>query len=88
MRGQPHVVAEPLAVPLAVPDPEAVDELLLLLEIWGPMENDGDVAKMSVMLLWGTAQPRSGPMWHGILTRCSRRGACNRPGPGPGRHSE
>jgi hypothetical protein len=55
MRGQPHVVAEPLAVPLAVPDPEAVDELLLLLEIWGPMENDGDVAKMSVMLLCKTS---------------------------------
>jgi hypothetical protein len=83
MREQPYVVLEPPAVPLAVPDPEAVEELLLLVESVAPMENDGDIAKMSGMLLWYTDQSQAGRMWHGVLTRRSREGAYIRHGPGP-----
>jgi hypothetical protein len=45
------VVLELPAVPLIVPEPETVDDLLLLVESAAPMQNDSNVAKRSVMLL-------------------------------------
>jgi hypothetical protein len=59
VRGEPHVVLEPPAVPLTVPEPEAAKELLLLVESAAPRKNDRNVAKRSVMLLCDMAQSRA-----------------------------
>jgi hypothetical protein len=58
-RGEPHVVFELPAVPLTVPEPEAVEELLLLVESAAPMNNGSNVADMPVMVLCDMAQSRS-----------------------------
>jgi hypothetical protein len=58
-RGEPHVVFELPAVPPMVPEPEAVEELLLLVESVAPIENDNNVANMPVMLLCDMAQSRA-----------------------------
>jgi hypothetical protein len=58
------VVFELPAVPLTVPEPETMGELLLLVESAAPMRKDSDIAKISMMLLCDMAQS------HAALSVC------------------
>jgi hypothetical protein len=51
IQGEFHVVLELPAVPLTVPKPETVDNLLLLVESAAPVQSDSNVAERSMMLL-------------------------------------
>jgi hypothetical protein len=87
--GEPHVVFELPAVPLTVPEMEAVEELLLLVESAATMENDSNVANMPVMVLCDMAQSRS--TWR-ICEVClpgvhGEERVTTRPGPEPCRRS-